>query len=66
VSDIPAADQSVDPLAHRLSHGKIAMDSAQAYAEHIISAVHEPLVVLDPELRVERALPSPSRASRGR
>jgi two-component system CheB/CheR fusion protein len=29
------------------------MDSAHAYAEHIISTVREPLVVLDPELRVE-------------
>jgi PAS domain S-box-containing protein len=53
VSDIPAADQSVDPLAHSLRHGKITTDSAHAYAEHIISTVREPLVVLDPELRVE-------------
>jgi PAS domain S-box-containing protein len=53
VSDIPAADQSVDPLAHSLRHGKITTDSAHAYAEHIISTVREPLVVLDQELRVE-------------
>jgi hypothetical protein len=44
VSDIPAADQSVDPLAHSLSHGKITMDSAHAYAEHIISTVREPVM----------------------
>jgi PAS domain S-box-containing protein len=53
VSDIPAADQSVDLPADSLRHGKLATDSAHAYAENIISTVREPLVVLDAELRVE-------------
>ena len=53
MSDIPAADRSVNVPADSLRHGKLATDSAQAYAENVISTVREPLVVLDPELRVE-------------